>query len=490
MPRTLVTGATGFIGSHVVRLLVQRGDDVVVTVRPSSRLQGLKELDVRTVRADILDRRSIRRAMQGVERLFHIAGDNDLNASRARTFQVNVEGMTIVLEEALRARVQRAVYTSSVAAIGPAAAGKVADEATVWEAGRYAIAYLDAKHQAETAALRLVARGLPLVIVNPAHTLGAGDPGRSSTALVRRFMRRQIPAYVDGTLNIVGVEDVARGHLLADERGAVGERYILGNRNFTMDRLFADLGRLSGIEPPAVKLPLPAALALAEAGRHLPGPEPAHAGRGQGGLAALGLHQPQGQARARLDDLTARGLPGGDDRLVSPARPDPGPIRGAPAARPAPGRRGVASGGPVAPAAYRLGGRGHAVSLQHSHRLAVPVRQGRAGAAPRGDPIRGRGGAPAPRPAARGRGPERSAAGPAAGARRGGDLRLAADHGAPGVPPGRGRCCQCRRRRGCDRQSVGLAQHLENDSQEEEGTRRDPQLGASPGGSGDSTCGA
>jgi dihydroflavonol-4-reductase len=148
----------------------------------------------------------------------------------------------------------------------------VANEATVWEAGRYAIAYLDAKHQAETAALRLVARGLPLVIVNPAHTLGAGDPGRSSTTLVRRFMRRQIPAYVDGTLNIVGVEDVARGHLLADERGEVGERYILGNRNFTMDRLFADLGRLSGIEPPAVKLPMPAALALSEASRHLPGP--------------------------------------------------------------------------------------------------------------------------------------------------------------------------------------------------------------------------
>jgi dihydroflavonol-4-reductase len=271
MPRTLVTGATGFIGSHVVRLLVARGDEVVVTVRSKSRLEGLDD-HVRTVRADILDRRSIRRAMHGVQRLFHIAGDNDLNASRARTFQVNVEGMTIVLEEALRAGVQRAVYTSSVAAIGPAATGKVANEATVWEAGRYAIAYLDAKHQAETAALRLVARGLPLVIVNPAQTLGAGDPGRSSTTLVRRFMRRQIPAYVDGTLNIVGVEDVARGHLLADERGAVGERYILGNRNFTMDRLFADLGRLSGIEPPAVKLPLPAALAISEAGRLLPGP--------------------------------------------------------------------------------------------------------------------------------------------------------------------------------------------------------------------------
>jgi dihydroflavonol-4-reductase len=118
-------------------------------------------------------------------------------------------------------------------------------------------------------ALRLIARGLPLVIVNPTHVLGAGDPGRSSTALVRRFMLRQIPAYVDGTLNIVGVDDVARGHLLADVHGVVGERYILGNRNFTMDRLFADLGRLSGVAPPALKLPVEMAIALAAAGRRL-----------------------------------------------------------------------------------------------------------------------------------------------------------------------------------------------------------------------------
>jgi dihydroflavonol-4-reductase len=97
--------------------------------------------------------------------------------------------------------------------------------------------------------------------------LGAGDPGRSSTVLVRRFLRRQIPAYVDGTLNIVGVEDVARGHLLADERGGLGERYILGNRNYTMERLLADLGRLSGVEPPVVKLPVSLALGLSGLGR-------------------------------------------------------------------------------------------------------------------------------------------------------------------------------------------------------------------------------
>jgi dihydroflavonol-4-reductase len=158
-----------------------------------------------------------------------------------------------------------------VAAIGPAPGGSVATESNVWNAGRYRIPYVDSKHEAEAVALGLAERGLPVVIVNPATVLGAGDSGRSSTVLVRRFMRRQIPAYVDGTLNIVGVQDVARGHLRADERGVPGQRYILGNRNFTLDRLFADLARLSGVEPPSLKLPLHAALVLAGAGHAVAG---------------------------------------------------------------------------------------------------------------------------------------------------------------------------------------------------------------------------
>jgi len=274
VPRTLLTGATGLIGSHVARLLAERGDDVRVTVRASSNLRALVGLDVEQVQADILDRRAVRRALRGVERVFHAAGTANLALNRARTFAVNVEGTRIVLEEALRARVERVVYTSSVAAIGPAPKGSTADETQMWDAGRYGIPYLDAKHEAEVEVLRLVARGLPVVIVNPAYVLGAGDPGRSSTVLVRRFLRRQIPVYVDGTVNIVAVEDVARGHLLADEIGQVGERYILGNRNFTLDRLFADLGRLSGVEPPALKLPVTAALALATATEWLPGSAP------------------------------------------------------------------------------------------------------------------------------------------------------------------------------------------------------------------------
>jgi dihydroflavonol-4-reductase len=271
MARTLVTGGSGFIGSHLVRLLVARGDDVRVTVRAHTRLDTLESMDIETVRADVRDRRAVRRAMRGVERLFHLAGSTKLSLSREEAFALNVEGTRIVLEEALRAEVERAVYTSSVAAVGPAPWGRTADERAVWDAGRYRIPLVDSKHEAEVAALRLAARGLPVVIVNPARVLGAGDPGRSSTEFVRRFMRRQIPVYVDGTVNIVGVEDVARGHLLAETSGRVGERYILGNRNFTLDRLFADLARLTGIDPPAVKLPARVALALAEAAERLPG---------------------------------------------------------------------------------------------------------------------------------------------------------------------------------------------------------------------------
>ena len=271
MTTTLVTGATGLVGSHVTRLLVERGDRVRVTVRAGSRVEQLEGLDVEQVRADVLDRASVRRALRGVNRVFHVAGLTSLRGGADTLFRVNVDGTRIVLEEALRAGVERAVLTSSVAAIGPAPRGATADETQVFRAGRYGLPYLNSKHEAENEALRIAAHGLPLVIVNPAHVMGRGDVYRSSTELVRRFLRRQIPAYVDGALNIVDAEDVARGHLLADELGEIGERYILGNRNFTLDRLFADLGRLSGVAPPAVKLPVPAALQLAHAAEALPG---------------------------------------------------------------------------------------------------------------------------------------------------------------------------------------------------------------------------
>jgi dihydroflavonol-4-reductase len=270
MSVTLVTGGTGLLGSHVVRALVERGDDVRLAVRSGSLLDNLAGLDVELVDADVLDRRAIRRAMRGVTRLYHVAGMTSLRARADALFRANVEGTRIVLEEALQAGVERAVYTSSVAAVGPARRGTTADETQVFRGG-LRLPYIASKREAEHVALRAAARGLDLVIVNPGHVFGRGDLHRSSTEIVRRFLRREIPAYVDGALNIVDAEDVARGHLLAEERGRTGERYILGNRNFTVDRLLADLGRLSGVEPPAVKLPRPAALAAARLAEIAPG---------------------------------------------------------------------------------------------------------------------------------------------------------------------------------------------------------------------------
>jgi dihydroflavonol-4-reductase len=244
---------------------------VRVVVRDRSKLDNLADLDVEPVTADILDRRTMRRALKGADRVFHVAGMTSMRASREQQFRINVQGTRTVMEEALRAGVEQVVHTSSVAAIGPAPWGSTADEKQAFSAGGLDVPYVHAKREAEAEALRVAAAGLRVVIVCPAHVFGAGDLYRSSTEIVLRFLRRQIPAYVDGALNIVDAEDVARGHVLADERGRPGERYILGNRNFTLDRLFADLGRISGVAPPPLKLPLGAALAFARTAETLPG---------------------------------------------------------------------------------------------------------------------------------------------------------------------------------------------------------------------------
>ena len=255
MGKTLVTGATGFIGSHVAQLLAARGDDVRLTVRESSATGFIDDLDCERVKCDILDRRALRRALKGVDRVFHAAGVSSLDPADAeRVVEVNLHGTKAVMEESLRAQVGRVVYTSSSAALGPAEPGRAADERQLFRAGRLGIAYVNAVHEAEVEAFRLAAKGLPVVCVNPCVAFGAGDSNLASTRLVRDFLLGRLPLYTEGAINVVDVRDVARGHLLADERGAVGERYILGGRNFTYDRLFADLGRLSGVEPP-VKVP-------------------------------------------------------------------------------------------------------------------------------------------------------------------------------------------------------------------------------------------
>ena len=259
MARVLVTGATGFIGSHVARIALERGHEVRLAVQAGSADEAIADLDCERVRCEIRDRRSVRRALRDIERVFHCAGLTSVRPEDEELlFDVNVRGTRRVLEEALRAEVERVVLTSSAAAVGPAEWGKTADEGQLFVAGRLGIPYVNSAHEAELEGFRLAARGLPLVCVNPAVCFGAGDVHLTSTRLVRSFMLGRVPLYVDGAASIVDVRDVAEGHLLADERGTVGERYILGGRNFTYERLFADLGRLCGMEPP-LRLPARAA---------------------------------------------------------------------------------------------------------------------------------------------------------------------------------------------------------------------------------------
>ncbi len=258
-----MTGATGFIGSHVARLAAERGDDVRLGVEEGSPDAALEGLDLERVRLDVLDRRSLRRALRDVERVYHCAGVTSVRPQDAeRVVRVNVVGTRTVMEECLRAGVERVVHTSSAAALGPAAGTAAADETQLFVAGALGIPYVDSVHEAELEAWRVAAHGLPLVCVNPAVCLGPGDHLLSSTRFVRSFLLGHVPVYADGALNVVDVRDAAAGLLRADEAGEPGERYILGGRNFTFGRLFADLGRISGVEPP-VRLPAGAASAAA-----------------------------------------------------------------------------------------------------------------------------------------------------------------------------------------------------------------------------------
>ncbi len=276
MAKTLVTGGTGFIGSHLVRALAARGDELRLLVRPSSELAHLEGLDFERAEGDVTDRPSVRAALEGVARVFHVAGRTSLRpADRKAVFATNVLGTRNVLEEALAAGVERVVHTSSVGAIGAAPPNGTLDEYGPFQIGHLGIAYVNAKHEAELEAMRLVARGLPAVIVNPSFVLGPDDPKGTSMSLVRRFLLGRIPAYVDGGLNIVDVRDVAAGHILAAERGRIGERYILAGRNFTLKRLFADLARISDVPAPPIRLPARAAVFGAELGARLGVPLPA-----------------------------------------------------------------------------------------------------------------------------------------------------------------------------------------------------------------------
>lgn len=263
-----LTGGTGFVGAHVVRALLRRGRTVRCLVRSSSRLSNLEELPVEVVAGDVTDRASLMRAMAGARTVFHCAADYRLSARRPREiYAVNVEGTRNVLAAASEVGAERVVYTSSVGALGLTRDGRPGNEETPVEPRSLIGHYKKSKHQAERVAQEWAARGLPVVIVNPSTPVGELDIKPTPTGqMIVDFLNRRLPAYVDTGLNIVDVRDVAEGHVLAAEKGRVGERYILGNRDMTLKEILDTLSTVTGIPSPAIRLPhwIPLAAAAAD----------------------------------------------------------------------------------------------------------------------------------------------------------------------------------------------------------------------------------
>jgi dihydroflavonol-4-reductase len=262
--RALVTGATGFIGSAITRQLVSAGTDVKVLVRETSDTRNLEGLDVERAYGDIRDADSIRVALRHCDTLFFTAAYFTHWATDPKRFyDVNVEGTKASLRAAMDADVSKVVYTSTNNAIG--AYGAVPSDEEVefnyWKTGDH---YSISKYLAEIEAFKFGARGLPIVIVNPTLVIGTHDiRPTSSGQLIIEVASGKLPAYVDGWVNIVDVEDVARGHILAASKGRVGERYLLGNTNLTVGEYFRMIAEAAGVAPPRFKAPYPAALAVA-----------------------------------------------------------------------------------------------------------------------------------------------------------------------------------------------------------------------------------
>jgi dihydroflavonol-4-reductase len=259
----LVTGATGFVGSHVARLLVERGERVRVLVRSRSDMRALTGLAVEPVVGDLRDFGSLARAMQGVERVFHVAADYRLwTRNPEEIYDSNVEGTRRLLSAASQAGVSKFVYTSTVATIAVPRHGELPDESVDSSIEEMIGHYKRSKFQAEQVALDAARAGGPVVIVNPTAPVGPLDWKPTPTGkIILDFLNGKMPAYVDTGLNVAPVEDVALGHLLAADKGRAGERYILGGTNMTLKEILDALAPIAGRRAPRVRLPHAVALA-------------------------------------------------------------------------------------------------------------------------------------------------------------------------------------------------------------------------------------
>ena len=263
--KALVTGATGFVGAAVARALLREQWQVRVLARRGSDRRNLKGLDVEVSEGDLTDVDSLQRAAQGCDGLFHVAADYRLGArDPAGLYRANVEGTRNVLAAAHRSGVQRIVYTSSVATIGIPADGTPGDEQSANSLENMIGHYKRSKYLAEEVAREAAQSGISVVIVSPSTPVGPGDVKPTPTGqLVLDAAAGRMPAYVDTGLNIVHVDDVAAGHLLAYERGRRGERYILGGQDMSLREILEVIARLEGRSAPRVRLPYGVVLPIA-----------------------------------------------------------------------------------------------------------------------------------------------------------------------------------------------------------------------------------
>ncbi|HET6223756.1 MAG TPA: hopanoid-associated sugar epimerase [Dongiaceae bacterium] len=264
---TLLTGATGFIGSAVLRRLLAAGHDVRVLVRPGGDRRNLAGLPIDIVEGDLCDAASLQRAVIGCRALFHVAADYRLWVpDPAAMYRANVEGTRTLMQAAQAAGVEVVVYTSSVATLGVNTTGRPADETTPVSIAAMVGPYKRSKFVAEQVVREMIVQGLPAIIVNPSMPVGPRDIKPTPTGrVIIDAARGRIPVYVETGLNVVHVDDVADGHLRALQHGRVGEKYILGGDDMSFRQLLITIAGLSGRRPPLFRLPHAAALPIAHA---------------------------------------------------------------------------------------------------------------------------------------------------------------------------------------------------------------------------------
>jgi dihydroflavonol-4-reductase len=255
--KTFITGATGFIGASIARELLKDGREVRVLVREGSDTSNLTGLDVEFWKGDLRDPDSLDRGLKGCDVLYHAAADYRLwTRSPQDMYRINVEGTTAILEAARKHSLSRVVYTSSVGTLGNPGDGTPGSEDTPVTLADMVGDYKKSKFLAEREAEKFIAQGVPVVIVNPSTPVGPLDIKPTPTGkIIVDFLNRKMPAYLDTGLNIIAVEDCARGHILAEQKGAVGAKYILGNTNLTLCAIFEILEELTGLSAPKFKLP-------------------------------------------------------------------------------------------------------------------------------------------------------------------------------------------------------------------------------------------